>query len=73
MDYILMNRQTPILNCTISKQQRQEQIFFEVKKVNDLYHVNYLPVGVTYKKEQVDRRSLNDWFRNRKIPASLKF
>lgn len=41
-----------------------------IKKIDRLYKIEHLPVGVSIKKGIVDRTTLNDWWAERSIPAS---
>ena len=41
-----------------------------VQKIGELYHAAHLPVGISARKGIVDRSTLNDWWRDRSIPAS---
>lgn len=60
-----MNRKKPILSCKVV--DRSGPI---IDEIIDVYHLEYLPLSVTVKKQRVDLSSLNGWFKNRKIPAS---
>lgn len=39
-------------------------------RINEVYHPEHLPVGVSVRKGAVDRNSLNEWWADRSIPAS---
>ncbi|MDO4680818.1 MAG: hypothetical protein Q4A55_06185 [Aerococcus sp.] len=65
MEYVLMNRKMPVLSCLIMDSHQPV-----ISKITDVYHADYLPLAVSLKKHRVDRRSLNRWFLDRKIPAS---
>lgn len=41
-----------------------------IKKINQVYAPEHLPVGVPIKKGVVDRKEFNDWWTDRSIPAS---
>lgn len=41
-----------------------------IKKINQVYAPEHLPIGVPIKKGIVDRKAFNDWWTDRSIPAS---
>lgn len=41
-----------------------------IKKINQVYAPEHLPIGVPIKKGVVDRKAFNDWWTDRSIPAS---
>lgn len=41
-----------------------------IKKINQVYAPEHLPIGVPIKKGIVDRKEFNDWWTDRSIPAS---
>lgn len=41
-----------------------------IKKINQVYEPEHLPIGVPIKKGIVDRKAFNDWWTDRSIPAS---
>lgn len=64
MNYTLMNKHTPIVELAIDEETAA------IVKVGQLLHPEYLPIGIQITKEIPDRKSLNDWWRGRSIPAS---
>lgn len=41
-----------------------------IQKIDTVFSVEHLPVGISVKNNTVDRKSLNDWWAERSIPAS---
>lgn len=41
-----------------------------IKRINQVYAPEHLPIGVPIKKGVVDRKEFNDWWTDRSIPAS---
>lgn len=66
MDYILMNKNTPVVKVCVNKQNN------EITKVLDKYSEEHLPVGVLI-GEQLHTESLSCWWRSRSIPASREY
>jgi hypothetical protein len=64
MIYTLMNKHTPVVELNIDEDTGA------ILKVVQLIHPEYLPVGIMITKGLPDRKSLNDWWRGRSIPAS---
>ena len=64
MIYTLMNKHTPVVELSIDEETAA------VLKVEQVIHPDYLPVGIHITKGIPDRKSLNDWWRGRSIPAS---
>jgi hypothetical protein len=64
MNYILMNKHTPVVELNIDEDTAT------IAKVGQLFHPEYLPIGIQLVKDLPDRKSLNDWWRGRSIPAS---
>ncbi len=63
MQYVLTNKNTPILICEIDETSNA------IIKITDMLNPEYLPIGINPKKEYL-RKELNDWWRERSIPAS---
>jgi hypothetical protein len=63
-NYILMNKHTPVVELNIDEDTAT------IAKVGQLFHPEYLPIGIQLVKDLPDRKSLNDWWRGRSIPAS---
>lgn len=64
MRYILMNKNTPILECDIDTEQNI------ITKIVQPFNLDYLPVSVSIKGGVVNRSKLNAWWHGRSIPAS---
>lgn len=64
MKYTLMNKHTPVVELNIDEETAA------IVKVGQVFHLNYLPVGIQITRGIPDRKSLNDWWRGRSIPAS---
>ena len=64
MLYTLMNKHTPVVELNIDEDT------CVILKVARVIHLEYLPVGIAIIKGLPDRKSLNDWWRGRSIPAS---
>ncbi|MGD8399898.1 MAG: excisionase [Bacillota bacterium] len=64
MNYTLMNKHTPVVGLSIDEETAS------IIKVGQVLHPEYLPVGIMIIKGIPDRKSLNDWWRGRSIPAS---
>ncbi len=63
MEYTLMHRNIPVVDMTIDETGY-------IAKLRDVHDVRRLPVGTNVFKTGVDRKSLNDWWTGRSIPAS---
>jgi hypothetical protein len=64
MKYTLMNKHTQVMELSIDEETAA------IVKVGQLFNPGYLPVGIQFTKGIPDRKSLNDWWRGRSIPAS---
>ncbi len=64
MQYILMHKRLPVAKLTLNDTS------CIITKINEIYHEEHLPVGVTIKHGIADRAALNDWWSDRSIPAS---
>ena len=64
MQYILMHKNQPVAELDLDASS------CAIIKVNNLFAPEHLPVGVAFKKGQVDRAALNAWWRSRAIPSS---
>ena len=60
----LMNKRTPLVELNIDDDTAS------ILKVTEVIHPEHLPVGITITNGLPDRKSLNDWWRGRSIPAS---
>lgn len=61
MDYILMNKNTPVLRLTMDEGY--------ILSVGEIYNANHLPVEVLPKKDFI-KSTLRKWWESRSIPAS---
>ncbi len=64
MIYTLMNKHTPVVELNIDEDTGT------ILKVSKVFNPEYLPVGITFIKKLPDRKTLNDWWKGRSIPAS---
>ena len=60
----LMNKRTPVVVLNIDDDTST------ILKVSEVIRLEYLPTGITITNGLPDRKSLNDWWRGRSIPAS---
>ena len=60
----LMNKRTPVVELNIDDDTAS------ILKVTEVIHLEHLPVGITITNGLPDRKSLNEWWRGRSIPAS---
>ncbi len=59
-----MNKHTPIVELELDEET------VSILKVSQVYNPEYLPVGILFTRGIPDRKSLNDWWKGRSIPAS---
>lgn len=64
MEYVLMHKNIPVAELEIDS--RTGYIF----KVNNASNPEHLPFGIACKKGLIDKAALNEWWRDRSIPAS---
>lgn len=64
MIFTLMNKHTPVAELNIDEDTAS------ILKVTEVINLKYLPVGITIINGLPDKKSLNDWWRGRSIPAS---
>ncbi len=62
-DYTLMHKNIPVLDM------RLDETGF-VAKLKNVHDLRRLPIGVSVKKNVIDRTALNNWWTGRSIPAS---
>lgn len=60
----LMNKYTPVIELNIDDDTAS------ILKVTEVIHPEHLPIGVAIVNGLPDKKSLNDWWRGRSIPAS---
>ena len=63
MEYTLMHKNIPVVDLTIDETGY-------IAKLRDDHDLRHLPVGIGIGKAGIDRKSLNDWWIGRSIPAS---
>jgi hypothetical protein len=64
MDYILMHKDIIVAELTI------DSATGSISKVSEISRPEHLPVGILVKNGAPDRKSLNDWWLGRAIPAT---
>ena len=64
MDCVLMHKNIPVVDLEIDE---TTGTISKIKKTRDFRHI---PVGVKIQKDIIDRKTLNDWWTGRSIPAS---
>ena len=60
----LMHKKIPVV------QMELDQASGFIQMVGDVYAPDHLPLGVMMRQGRIDRKSLNDWWTDRSIPAS---
>jgi hypothetical protein len=63
MFYTLMHKKIPVADISMDEK------FGFITKINRVFNINHFPVG-TVLRGTLDRDGLNEWWRNRSIPAS---
>ncbi|MCC8072783.1 MAG: excisionase [Clostridiales bacterium] len=64
MEYILMHKNIPVAEVEI------DSLTGSILKVANVENPKHLPFGIVCKKGIVDRAALNEWWKDRSIPAS---
>ncbi|GHT77850.1 hypothetical protein FACS1894104_0130 [Actinomycetota bacterium] len=64
MNYTLMHKTLPVLELDIDLETTA------ISRIMDVYQLEHLPVGVEIVDGRPSRRSLNNWWQGRAIPAS---
>lgn len=64
MEFRLMNKDTAVLDFLYDEETHN------IDKVTNLIHPEYAPLGITDYKTGISRKSFNNWWRDRAIPAS---
>ena len=64
MEYRLMHKDIPVAELML------DDATCAIVKIGNMYAPAHLPVGIPVRKGEVDRAALNEWWRNRAIPAS---
>ena len=63
MKYTLMHRNIAVIDFEVDDKEN-------ISKVYNIYNLTHLPVGINMTGKYVNRTQLNDWWKNRSIPAS---
>lgn len=64
MEFRLMNKDTAVLDFLYDEETHN------IDKVTNLIHPEYAPLGIIDYKTGISRKSFNNWWRDRAIPAS---
>ena len=64
MQYVLMHKNTPVMEIEI------DEYSAAITKTGHVMNPAHIPVGISISGGRPDRRSLNDWWTGRAIPAS---
>lgn len=64
MKCILMHKDLPVAKLDL------DEVLCGIRKVEEVYNAEHLPVGIHIKRGHVDRAELNEWWIDRSIPAS---
>ena len=64
MKCILMHKDLPVAKLDL------DEVLCGIRKVDEVYNAEHLPVGIHIKRGHVDRAELNEWWIDRSIPAS---
>lgn len=59
-----MHKQTPVVEINLDEQTSS------IAKIGEIHDEKHVPIGIEVKKGNVNRASLNEWWRLRSIPAS---
>ena len=64
MKYVLMHKEIPVAAIEL------DEVLCGIRKIEELYNPEHLPVGIHIRHGTVDRTELNEWWIDRSIPAS---
>lgn len=64
MKYILMHKTTPVADIEIDENSSS------ISAIGEIYSSEHVPTGIPVRKGEINRSALNEWWRNRAIPAS---
>ena len=64
MQYILMHKNTPVMEIEI------DEYSAAISKTEQVFNPAHIPIGISVSGDRPDRRSLNEWWTGRAIPAS---
>lgn len=62
--YILMHKNVPVAEIEL------DNASCSVSAIGEIFEESHVPVGITVKKDKIDRTDLNEWWKGRAIPAS---
>lgn len=62
--YILMHKNVPVVELSL------DMASGTISAIGTVYSANHVPVGIPVKNGVIDRVALNEWWKNRAIPAS---
>lgn len=64
MKYVLMHKEIPVAALDL------DEVLCGIRKIDEVYNTEHLPVGIHIRHGAVDRIELNEWWLDRSIPAS---
>lgn len=64
MKCVLMHKEVPVAKLDL------DEVLCGIRKIDEVYNAEHLPVGIHIKHGLVDRAELNEWWVDRSIPAS---
>ena len=64
MKYILMHKTTPVADIELDEHTSS------ISAIGKVYAENHVPVGILVRKGEINRGSLNEWWKSRAIPVS---
>ena len=64
MKYVLMHKEIPVAAIEL------DEVLCGIRKIEELYNPEHLPVGIHTVNGNVNREELNSWWRKRSIPSS---
>ncbi|HIW76664.1 MULTISPECIES: DNA-binding protein [Gordonibacter] len=64
IEYTLMNKNRPVLDFQYDLETHS------IAKITDIHHLDFAPLAIFNPGGEVERKRVNDWWKNRAIPAS---
>lgn len=64
IQYTLMHKDIPVTELTLDTASGA------IVSIGSIWEISHVPVGIPVKKQAIDRRALNEWWKGRAIPAS---
>lgn len=64
MKYVLMHKEIPVVALDL------DEVLCGIRKIDEVYNTEHLPVGIHIRHGSIDRTELNEWWIDRSIPAS---